>query len=206
VRPREVLDPLPNPDIVWGRARAHACIPVRAWDADLRLIPDTAPYKTRIFDYIAKMHELEKAGFGLILYGEQGTGKTTIAVQVMKEAMARGAVRGYFVEAAEIPKLAIRRPDTAYDESVWDQLRGSAQFLVIDDLGSESEESSFWDDRTIREILSSRYNNALPTLITANLSLATLYERVPRLGKIAGDCYATIEVSEPKWRAPAQVV
>ena len=206
MRQREELDPLPNMDKNWEKLRKQACAPLKAWCADLNKIPDSAPYKKQIFDYIDRMHESERDGHGLILYGSQGTGKTCIAGQILKAAMARGAVRGYFVDAVEIPGLAIERPDTAYNEPVWDQLRGGAQFLVVDDLGSESEKSSFWADRSIRSILKTRDHDALPTIITANLSLAELYERVPVLGTIGGDCYKAIEVSVPTWRADPQVV
>jgi len=202
---RDTLEAEPYENVYWPGARKRANVPLTAWEAELRLIPDSAPYKERILRYVVNLHKHEAAGRGLILHGAHGTGKTCIAGQLLKEAMSRGACRCYFVDASDIPRIAIDRPTTDDGEPILPLLRGQAQLVVIDDLGSESEKASFWDDRSFRDILRARSNEKLVTWITANLELPELIVRVPALAKLMKGHYTAIEVSEPTWRPEVEI-
>lgn len=196
---RAHVRPEPDPGRRIGRSEiVHSNIPFRYANGSLDLIADEAPHKEQVLAFARAMHETEKGGLGLVLSGDVGTGKSTIACQLLIWVLIRSAARCYYVESTEIPSLAIEKPRTDDGESVWELLRGMAQLLVIDDLGNDK--NTDWGGTVFRRVLNGRYGHKMPTIITTNLSRDELFERVPRLSELFGDAYEWIDVAGEPWR------
>ncbi len=104
---------------------------------------------------------------GLLLIGENGVGKTHLAVAVLKAVIRNKRIQGYFYETGELLKLV--RDTYASDANEMDVLRPvlEADLLVLDDLGVEK--TSEWVQETLGHVVNIRYSERRPTVFTTNL-------------------------------------
>lgn len=159
-------------------------------------------------------------GLGLLLTGDPGHGKTTLASVILQE-LIRTMPRVSWGD----PDAAIRRPvyfsdyprilrlqknqwsDEKSEENqlLLDSMHGEAgreyniRVLVIDDLGKEYRTSTGWAENTFDALLRSRFNAGLPTIITSNVSLLnwnTVYSEA--MASFAHESFIPFEVKSEK--------
>lgn len=114
---------------------------------------------------------------GLLLRGIPGSGKTHIAVAILREVISRGH-SGRFENFSD---LLSRIRETWHRESEASEgdlleIVDQADLLVLDDLGAESVAD--WVRDRLYLILNRRYENARPVIITTNCSEEELMARV----------------------------
>ncbi len=105
----------------------------------------------------------------LFLIGQTGVGKTHISLAIAREVSAKGYTVAYgslmnymrIIEKEHFGRSSNTETDTL-------QLLISTDLLVLDDLGSEFQTS--FSESTLYNILNSRINLGLPTIISSNLS------------------------------------
>jgi len=131
-------------------------------------------------------------GRGLWIFGDTGTGKTTLAMLISKAALEAGRS----VAIYSLPKLLARIRRTYDSEpgsdnylSFFDKLT-SVDLLHIDDLGAEKR--SDWVLEQLYSIVNERYESQRSVVVTTNLDQAALEEQigprtVSRLVEICGD-------------------
>jgi DNA replication protein DnaC len=113
----------------------------------------------------------------LVLGGPSGCGKTHLAAAIANRQIELGAEVFFAVVPDLLDHLrATFGPgtDVTYDE-LFESVRGSV-LLVLDDLGTQT--SSAWAQEKLFQLLNSRFNTELPTVITTNHRLAELDERL----------------------------
>ncbi len=141
-------------------------------------------------DFADQIHERLDEGRGLWLWGDVGTGKTTLAMLVSKCAIEAGRT----VAVYSLPRLLarIRRTYDATDESYLGFFRRltSVDLLHIDDLGAEKQ--SEWVLEQLYSIVDERYVTKRSLVVTTNLNEEKLREQigertVSRLVEICGD-------------------
>jgi DNA replication protein DnaC len=133
----------------------------------------------------------KKCGLGLLLQGEPGHGKTTLAsitAQTLIRTMApigwgtAGSAAKRPVVFLDYPKLLRLQKQqwSEFDDSLEVLINGlygeagrdnNVRLLVLDDLGKEYRTASGWAENTFDALLRARFNAGLPTIVTTNYSL-----------------------------------
>jgi DNA replication protein DnaC len=115
-------------------------------------------------------------GLGLLFSGDNGVGKTHLAVAVLRELVCAKRARGQFWDFHEL----IREIKSSYDpETKTTELQVlepvvETDVLLLDDLGAWK--MTDWMNDTLFYILNSRYMAKRPTLITTNYQDVTREE------------------------------
>lgn len=142
-------------------------------------------------------YPVDTAGKGILFVGTMGTGKTHLAVGVLRRLVREKGVRGLFCDYRELLKSIQNsyNPQVATTELELLKPIFTAEVLVLDDLGAQKPNEWVWD--TVALILNTRYNDKQSTIITTNypdqptasggLSEAERAAREPTLGDRIGD-------------------
>jgi DNA replication protein DnaC len=119
----------------------------------------------------------EKPEGWLVLVGPSGCGKTHLAAAIANHCLELG----YPVSFHVVPDLldhfrSTFGPNSAisYDE-LFEHVRNTP-LLVLDDLGTQS--STPWAQEKLYQIINHRFNEQLPTVVTTNVPLEELDERL----------------------------
>jgi DNA replication protein DnaC len=120
---------------------------------------------------------LEKPTDGLLLTGGPGAGKTYLAAAIFIAVVNSRKASIRFKRAAQLFQ-AIRdsygQEDVSEEEILGDYIK--PRFLVLDDLGAGS--LSDHERRYTLEVIDRRLNAERPTIITTNLTLAEISDRM----------------------------
>jgi DNA replication protein DnaC len=134
----------------------------------------------KVRDFVAELDSKLEQGTGLWLSGDTGTGKTTLAMLVSKEALSRG----HSVAIYSLPKLLARIRRT-YDEepgedsySAFFQRLTSVDLLHIDDFGAEKR--SDWVLEQLYALVNERYEDERSIMLTTNLYVDKLEDQIGR--------------------------
>ena len=112
-------------------------------------------------------------GFGLILAGNYGTMKTTMAVAVLQQWIKDGHSGLLVPMCSLIDNLYTMRSLNREEWAKYEMRIRSTPLLIIDDLGSENTDQS-WVLSKVDSIITERYNKMLPIIVTTNLSKGEL--------------------------------
>lgn len=128
--------------------------------------------------FVEELDERLAEGRGLWLFGDTGTGKTTLAMLVSKAALEAG----HSVAIYSLPKLLARIRRTYESEpggdsylSFFERLT-SVDLLHIDDLGAEKR--SDWVLEQLYALVNERYEAQRSVMLTTNLSHEDLEEQI----------------------------
>jgi DNA replication protein DnaC len=112
----------------------------------------------------------------LLLMGGYGCGKTHLAAAVANEVVSLG-VETLFLTVPDLLdwlRYSFSSEETTY-ESRFEEIK-NIRFLVLDDLGTQN--TTAWAREKLFQIINHRYTHKLPTVITTNISLSEIDERV----------------------------
>ena len=142
---------------------------------------------------IIKAEGAVSCGLGLLIYGEPGHGKTTLALVAIQEMLRTFSLSTFVIE----PDHALTRPcyfityssllelkgatmgePTSSENTLWGGILGehhddayNVRVLVIDDVGKEHTSVSGWQKTMLHHVLRTRFNNGLPTVVTSNIPI-----------------------------------
>jgi DNA replication protein DnaC len=107
-------------------------------------------------------------GMGLLIIGKIGTGKTHLAVGIIKELILGKGISCLFCDYRELLKEIQNSYNTTVQTTELDVLRPvfETDVLVLDELGAVKPTEWVWD--TVSLILNTRYNDNRTTIITTN--------------------------------------
>jgi DNA replication protein DnaC len=156
-----------------------------------------APAVDMTRSFCSTLDERLEQGRGLWLFGDTGTGKTTLAMLISKAALEAGKT----VAIYSLPKLLARIRRTYDSEpggdsylSFFERLT-SVDLLHIDDLGAEKRTD--WVIEQLYALVNERYERGRSIVVTTNLAAAELQEQigertVSRLTEICGHNVASM--------------
>ena len=111
-------------------------------------------------------------GNGILMMGGTGLGKTHLLLSIANVVIAKG----FCVVYVSVPELIRKINDEQHERSEDDSLSlaTSSDLLILDDLGAENNTS--YCRSLLYEIINTRQNHNLPTIINTNLSSRELKE------------------------------
>ncbi|MCS7231613.1 MAG: ATP-binding protein [Elusimicrobiota bacterium] len=120
--------------------------------------------------------ELYKKGYGIYFYGNTGSGKTHLSFAILNYINHNTDLFGFAVYIPEFIQK-IRDHYSSGDIDINPVLEvAKIPVLLLDDLGAERYTE--WTSEQIVQLLDFRYRNKLATIITSNLKLNDLKEKV----------------------------
>lgn len=127
--------------------------------------------------YVDRFNEMKEKNLGLLLFGAPGTGKTYIAFCIANELINRMVPVIAISSIGLLNKIkeTYKKYGNEGEIEVINSLK-NASLLILDDLGAEN--STDWAREKIYEIIDSRYRDKKPIIITTNLKLEQLMEKM----------------------------
>lgn len=145
-------------------------LPRRFWKVTSKGISDesidgNSPRQVAV-RYADKLDEMKAKGIGLLMYGQNGRGKSGMAACIAKEFRRRGYTV-LWVEAADLKRLVVDKEYFDEDETVWDRAFG-VDVLILDDFGKGVIDGTGFGARLFDELIRGRNSRQRVTLITTN--------------------------------------
>jgi len=152
-----------------------ARIPKGYWDCTLDAYDTEFPgadpsqrWALKMVRTFVEKYPTDTNGKGLLLIGSLGSGKTHLAVGVLRRLIQERGARGIFCDYGALLKDIQKSFNPRSGTTEFDLLDPilNTEILIVDDLGAQKPTEWVWDNVAL--ILNTRYNNKLTTIITTN--------------------------------------
>jgi len=112
----------------------------------------------------------------LLIMGDFGCGKTHLAAAVANEVISHNVATLFLTvpDLLDWLRYTYSSKETSYEER-FEEIR-NIRFLVLDDLGTQN--ATPWAREKLFQIINFRYIHQLPTVITTNLDMSQIEDRV----------------------------
>lgn len=173
----------------------RSLIPDSFWDVSLEAIPDGIAYKEIIRKYIENLDDHVRDGVGLVLAGPHGSGKTSAAVIIAKEVLARGGSCRFVTEDKLVG--AVINKEREDEDWTFERRVRETMMLVLDDLGMVPLSGGA---NIVERVMNERLQYARPTIITMNLGPGEFDSRYPALSERIKGRMLWVACSGINWR------
>lgn len=157
-------------------AAFEACIPRDFWKVRSKDVTHNKDvFKGIVAPYCERLDVARRDGYGLLLLGDNGVGKTMFLSFVLVRAIRAG----YSTYYTTLPQLDHDLKRGFHDRALAARLEWllTSDFLAIDEMAKEKFKSGDSYIRTQAErILKERFDESVPTLIATNADLSALEE------------------------------
>jgi DNA replication protein DnaC len=136
---------------------------------------------------------------GLYLFGSVGTGKTHLAIGLLRALIECRKLRGKFVSARSFImrcQTAFRQRESA--EDIVDELLQSTHFLVLDDVGSEKVTD--YARHSLLHLVDECYGRGVVLVITSNVDVQALEQIDKRIASRVVEMCDCWRFEEPDYR------
>ena len=147
-------------------------------------------------------------GQHLLFTGKTGVGKTHLAIAIYRELIAQDKIASTTVRFVTAPELLLEikktfnGPSTMTESDIIDKY-SDADLLILDDLGSEK--ATEFAIQSLYLVIDRRCRNMKPIIITTNLSLKEIEEKLDAriASRLSG--MKVVEISMPDYRKKRQI-
>lgn len=157
---------------------ARMRLPELYWPAAVDRISLADPGRTVFLRYLRKLSEVVPRGYGLLLWGPNGVGKTACSALIGKEA-ARLGFSVLFIRCADLLVWETRK--ILFEETgtltLWDRAR-TVDVLLLDDLGKEVHDANGKSLKELEEFMRERISRSKATIVTTNLAPGEQMEKL----------------------------
>jgi DNA replication protein DnaC len=136
----------------------------------------------------------------LLLQGNFGCGKTHLAAAIANFAVDLG-VPTLFITVPDLLdslRFAYQSPEATFEER-FEEIR-QADLLILDDFGTQN--ATQWAQEKLFQIINYRYINRLPLVVTTNLSIQDIEDRI-RSRLMDPELVTRVRILSPDYRNPA---
>lgn len=183
-------------------------LPRRFWEARFERVTEhmgvnkSYTLKDVVRNYLEKFETMVEKGAGMMLWGQNGLGKTCAAAVVAMEARRRGR-SVLFITAAEYMQCVHNKVWFDTEQTMADRAR-AVDILVIDDFGKDYRDSKGFADKMFEDLLRTRSANVRVTILTMNMALEKFIETAPpSVTQVLKEVVVPIEVTGPDRRDEA---
>lgn len=161
-----------------------------------------SPYQADSLEYAYNQstHFAQTQKGWLLIQGGYGCGKTHLAAAIANFAVSL-SVPTLFITVPDLLdslRFAYDDPEATFEERFM-EIR-QAPLLVLDDFGTQN--ATPWAQEKLFQILNYRYINRLPLVVTTNLSLEEIEERI-RSRLLDPELVTIVRIQAPDYRRPA---
>lgn len=163
--------PLTQEDLVLMR------LPERYWSASFDGISE-GKHKRIVGKYVQRIQDAMSRGFGLLLWGANGTGKTSAAVVCAKHARRNGFTT-LFIRAADLLRSDVNKTyfDATRTQTILDRAK-AVDLLIVDDLGKEGHPGTGYmagyATDLFEDLVRDRSSRLRSTIFTTNMTPADI--------------------------------
>lgn len=159
-----------------NEAYAKAGIPKRYYDMSFEWLRKYGSFPKEnseayavVKKYADNLNSNVNSGKGLILRGPAGTGKTSIAISLLKQAidLGKGCMMISMPSLLDTMLTLSKGPTDVY--IAYEQKIRNVPLLLLDDFGAEYKKSE-WVAAKVDDIIIDRYNRMKPIILTTNYS------------------------------------
>jgi DNA replication protein DnaC len=135
----------------------------------------------------------------LLLQGDYGCGKTHLAAAIANFAVNMGVPTLFLTvpDLLDMLRFSYDSDDTTFEER-FNEIR-NASLLILDDFGTQN--ATNWAQEKLFQIINYRYINKLPLVVTTNLSLDEIDERI-RSRLADPELVSKCRINAPDYRRP----
>ena len=153
-------------------------------------------------EYIKNLINAKNHGLGVFLYGTQGTGKTYLAIVILKEALRNG----FSVRKTSLSQIIMMMTQGWYDDltrTKFEKEIKNVDFLLIDDIGKEYQAKGDTPLHIVAfdGVIRYRVERQKPTILTSNHPPSELREMLgASITSILSEKVLPVEFSGPDFR------
>jgi len=168
-------------------------VPEGLWRVRMQWVPDSV--RSVIQNYCEKFDTMAEKGAGLLLWGNDGVGKSGTAVCIAKEGRARGYTT-LFTTAAELREAVQER--RAFDDTQSMLARAQeVDVLVLDNLRDVDLKLAFNNQTRIEDLMIGRGAQRKITIATTRISFAELASDHESFVRSTSGSVVPLEVTGP---------
>jgi DNA replication protein DnaC len=133
---------------------------------------DSAALETALV-YLNRHKDMVRAGFGLLLHGDYGTGKTLLSVLVAKELVKLGYTV-YFATFAQMVDEFTRGWGSNEEKLRFESKVVKSDVFFLDDIGKEFRTKTNLSESTFDHVMRQRALDSRATFLTTNMTMGEL--------------------------------